>query len=75
MSELSFKIVGEQPIHCEGCEQRITNALKRLEGVREVRADHRTQEVRVAVDPARLDAERVRAKLGQIGFEAEPQEA
>ncbi len=69
---LDFTVTGAQTIHCAGCEQRIGNALRRLPGIREVQADHRTQGVRVRIDPAQVDAEQVRAKLAQLGYEAAP---
>ncbi len=40
---VGFKVVGEQTIHCAGCEQRIGNALRRVPGVEGVEASHRTQ--------------------------------
>ncbi len=39
---LDFTVIGAQTIHCAGCEQRIGNALRRLPGIREVEASHRT---------------------------------
>jgi copper chaperone CopZ len=64
-------VTGEQPIHCASCEQRIGNGLRRLPGVRSARASSKTQRVEVAIDPAQVSPERVRAKLGQLGFAAE----
>ena len=40
---------------CSGCEQRISSVLRRVEGVREVSADHRTGVVRVRVGPELVD--------------------
>ncbi len=70
---LGFKVVGEQTIHCAGCEQRIGNALKRVPGVQDVQASHQTQEVRATIDPTRADAGQVRAKLEQLGYQVTPQ--
>ncbi len=70
---LDYTVVGEQKIHCEGCEQRIGNALRWLPGVQDVQASSRTQEVRVSVDPATLGAADVRAKLERLGYEVAPQ--
>ena len=67
-----FTVTGENPIHCENCEQRIGNALRRLPGVEQVEASHQTQQVTVVFDPAHVDAEQVRAKLEQAGFAATP---
>lgn len=69
---IHFTVSGRNPIHCEGCEQRIGNALRRLRGVEAVQASHKTQQVRVAFDPVQVSAAQIRAKLAQAGFEAEP---
>jgi copper chaperone len=73
MARTTFKVVGDQKIHCAGCEQRIDNALHRLEGVREVEASFQTQEVTVIIDETKLSPEQVRAKLEQLGYHAAPQ--
>jgi copper chaperone len=36
---------------CTGCEQRIGNALRRVDGVREVAADYTSGRVQVRFDP------------------------
>ena len=48
---VQFEVVGEEKIHCEGCEARIANALRRLPGVANVEASAETQRVSVAIDP------------------------
>ncbi|MFV2064102.1 MAG: heavy-metal-associated domain-containing protein [Chloroflexota bacterium] len=60
--------VGDQAIHCGGCETRIEQVLGREPAVRHVKADHTTQQVAVTVDTDRLDREGVRAKLDALGF-------
>lgn len=69
---LQLVVTGAQTIGCEGCEQRIGNALRRLPGIWEVQASHQTQAVRVRIDPAQVDAGQVRAKLAQLGYEVAP---
>ena len=65
-----FTVTGENPIHCEGCEQRIANALRRLRGVQQVEASSKTQHVTVVYDPAQVTEAQLRAKLEQTGFAA-----
>ena len=65
----AFTVVGEQKIHCEGCEQQVGRALRRLEGVRDVTASHKTQQVVVSFLPTQVHPEQVRAKLEQLGYE------
>jgi len=64
-----YTVTGEQKIHCAGCEERITDALRRLAGVRDVQASHETQRVVVTFDPARVSADTVKAKLLQLGYQ------
>jgi copper chaperone CopZ len=67
---LEFVVVGDEKMYCSGCEQRVSNALRRLPGVREVQANATTQHVRVTVDLSQVDAEQVQAKLEQLGYQA-----
>jgi copper chaperone CopZ len=55
--------------HCEGCESAIEAGLRRLDGVRQVRADHRTQTVKVRFDEARLGEADLAGRLAAIGYE------
>lgn len=66
---VQFQVVGEERIHCAGCETRIATALRRLPGVEEVRASAETQRVSVTIDPARTSEQEVRAGLGRLGYQ------
>jgi copper chaperone CopZ len=67
---LEFVVMGEEKMHCAGCEQRVSNALRRLPGVQEVRASAATQHVLVTLDPSQVGAEQVQARLEQLGYQA-----
>ena len=69
-STTEFTVIGEQKIHCEGCEQLVGRALRRLDGVQEVQASAQTQRVAVRFDPNLVRPEQVRARLEQMGYEA-----
>lgn len=69
-----LKVVGEQTIHCGGCESAIRMSLYQLPGVKQVKADHKTQLVEVSADVEQTDPEAVRARLDWMGYEAEPAE-
>ena len=71
METLSFTVVGEDRLHCAGCEQRVSNALRRLPGVHAVRASAQTQHVEITLDAMQVRPEQVRAKLEQLGYEVE----
>lgn len=65
-----FVVTGEQKIHCEGCEQRIGRALKRLPGVGRVEASAESQRVIVEMDPEQVSPEQVHERLDLLGYEA-----
>ena len=59
-------------IHCTGCERRIERAVSELNGVRQIKADHRTGEVRVVLDDARISDAAIRTAIERAGFEVQP---
>jgi len=63
-----FTVTGDQKIHCAGCEERITNSLRRLLGIQDVQASHETQRVAVTFDPALVSPDKVTATLEQLGY-------
>ncbi len=65
MAEDTFVVSG---IHCEGCEWSIESGLRRLDGVRQVKASHEDQRITVRYDERRLDAGQLAGHLDKIGF-------
>lgn len=59
----------DRAIHCSSCENRIEAALKKVDGVREVKADHRTQKVRVTLDPERSSVSELTDRLSRLGYD------
>jgi copper chaperone CopZ len=53
---------------CAGCENAVTRALTRLDGVGEVTASHVNERVAVTFDPAKVTTEHVRARIAAIGY-------
>ena len=65
MKEMKLKIEG---MMCTGCENRVQNALKTIEGVEEVKANHQDGTVRVkSNDNVELSA--IKEKVEDIGYE------
>jgi copper chaperone CopZ len=62
------KTLAVSGIHCAGCEASIEGGLRRLDGVRGVKADHREQTIRVRFDERRLDERRLADQLERIGY-------
>jgi Cu+-exporting ATPase len=66
---IEFQVVGDEKIHCSGCETRIGFAVRRLPGVRDVRASAETQRISATIDPEEVSPEAVRARLQELGYE------
>ena len=53
---------------CEGCENRIKNTIKNIEGVKDVTADHKTGKV-VVTSNDNVSEETIKDTLDDIGYE------
>lgn len=69
---MKLKVVGDHTMHCSGCENTVKFTLSRLPGVREVKADHRSQLIEIELDPDEADLEKAREELDWIGYQVEP---
>lgn len=68
--KVDFEVVGEEKMHCGGCETRVRFALSRMPGVQEVLASSKTQRIAVVINPDQVTPEQVQARLKDAGFEA-----
>jgi copper chaperone CopZ len=66
---ITFEVIGSQQLVCAGCEERVEDLLKGLEGVSQVRAQARKQRIDVLFDTAKLDATAIAVRLSQAGYE------
>lgn len=55
-------------IHCDGCVNTVTNAVRKLPGVAKAEASEVTKEVRVEFDPVRVSEENIRKALMLVGY-------
>lgn len=69
--KLTLKIIGEQTMHCAGCERTVKFTLSHLPGVREVKADRKAQTIEVDLVSAETNLEKVKAQLDWIGYQVE----
>jgi copper chaperone len=69
MKSVTFEVIGNERLVCEGCEERVEHALKALEGVRKVRAKARTQRIEVLFDAAAIDAAALEEQIGKTGYQ------
>lgn len=64
MKEVILKVQG---MACEGCENRIQNALKNMEGIEKVVANHKEGKVIVTANEALIDI--IKEKIEDLGFD------
>ena len=65
MKEIILKIDG---MMCEGCENRVKNAIENIEGVDKVSADHSTGKVIVTLNKE-IDSKIIKDTIEDIGYE------
>lgn len=65
MDTVKLQVTG---MDCAACENRLATALRRLDGVRDATADHRTGAVRVDVAAQPADRAAVIARVEAAGF-------
>jgi copper chaperone len=69
LKSITFEVIGDERLHCEGCEQRVERLLKTLPGVRQVHAHAHNQHIEVLFDTAVLEDTAIAARLGEAGYE------
>ena len=65
MKKIEIKVDG---MMCEGCENRIRNAVERIEGIEKVEADHNKGVVTITAKDD-MNIETVKEKIKDIGFQ------
>lgn len=65
MKEMKLKIEG---MMCTGCETRVQNALKTIDGVEEVKANHEDGSVKIKVND-NVEFAVIKEKIEDIGYE------
>lgn len=71
LSQLRYTVSGEEKMHCAGCETRIQNALKRLDGVYEVQASTDEQEIALSINTDKVGADQIEQRLEQLGYQVQ----
>jgi copper chaperone len=69
LKSVTFEVVGEQRLACEGCENRVARMLKAVTGIARVRARASDQRIEVQLDPTLVDDATVAERLRDGGYE------
>ena len=72
MSEkITFKVVGDRTIHCNGCENSINFALNQMSDVSEVVADRVSQLIEITPAGEDVDGSNIVKELDSLGYQVE----
>lgn len=74
LEQQTFRVVGEEKIHCQACVGRIVTALGRLPGVMDVWASASSQRVVVSFIRGRGSVAGLQARLQDLGYEVATEE-
>jgi copper chaperone len=66
---VTFEVIGDQRLNCEGCEQRVERQLKALPGVGQVYAHASSQRIDVLFDAAVLNPTTIAHRIEQVGYQ------
>ena len=55
-------------LHCESCETTVARHVKALGGVSEITVDSKSKLVNLTYDESKVNMERIRESLDEIGF-------
>lgn len=69
--KITYKVVGERTIHCNGCEGTIKSSLERISQVDEASADRNLQQIEVTLNDKGTGSDLVVAELTKLGYQVE----
>lgn len=69
IKKIVVEVIGDQPIHCSGCENTIRRGLSQVPGVRQVEPSQKTQRIELTLDIDKVTLEAVREKLNWMGWQ------
>ena len=65
---VTFEVIGDQRLVCEGCEERVEHVLKTLDGVGQVHAKARSQHIDVLFDVAVVNPAAIAETIAKAGY-------
>ncbi len=72
IEKITLEVIGQNKLHCAGCERTIKFTLAQFPGVGEIQADHKTQKVEFSLATNQTDIEKIIAELDWIGYQVVP---
>jgi mercuric ion binding protein len=65
---VEYKCAG---MHCSGCEETITTELKKVDGVKEIKADSKAKVVIVSFDANKTNKDNISKSINAAGYDTE----
>ena len=65
----TLKVVGQQQMHCGGCENTVQFSLKQVPGVQQVEASHKTQLIELVFNPEAVNLQQIQQTLELLGYQ------
>ena len=69
LKSITLEVTGDEKLNCEGCEERVEQALKKESGVQQVRAHSRDQRIQVLFDSKLLDPNAIAQRIAEVGYQ------
>ena len=69
--KMTFKVVGDRTIHCNGCENSINFALNQMSDVSEAVADRVSQMIEITPAGEDVDSSKIVKELDSLGYQVE----
>lgn len=68
MNTIKKRTILVENMVCEGCEEKIKKEINSLDGVEEVKANHKTKKVEVKYDISKANLKNIESKINKIGY-------
>lgn len=62
---ITLKVSG---MHCEGCENSLQKSLSKINGIKDINPDFKTEQVRIQFDESKVNLEKIRGVIRKTGF-------
>lgn len=67
-AKIRTKVIPTYGMHCSGCEETIEAEIKKIEGIKSVKADHVNKKVTVKYDDKKVTLEKVKQAIIDAGY-------
>lgn len=68
IEKIRVKTIATYGMHCTGCEETIETEIKKLDGIKSVKADHVNKTVTVKYDDRKVTLDQVKQAIQNAGY-------